>query len=229
MPADYLDQFGRAPTVFHGWPARLKILLVLIVIGVSLLIEAEAWPAYGCLLAVLFAAHALAGIPVRYAARRLGLILPFVALMALAAPASHGFARGWDLAAAIIARSTLALAAGLWLVSTTPFEELTRGMCGLGMPRGFATMLAFMYRYAAVLFDELARMRTAQRARTLARRGFWRVWKDSGQLLGVLVVRSMCRAERIHAAMLARGWAENGRRRGPSGVPLNLSRGRPGG
>jgi len=56
------------------------------------------------------------------------------------------------------------------------------------------------------VFDELVRMRTAQRARTVARPSHWQSWRDGASLLGMLLIRSLNRAERIHGAMCSRGW-----------------------
>ena len=64
--------------------------------------------------------------------------------------------------------------------------------------------LHFMVRYIHVLGDELGRMTQARRARSFRRSGV-----DYGiltGLIGVLFVRAMERGERVHSAMLARGW-----------------------
>jgi cobalt/nickel transport system permease protein len=63
-----------------------------------------------------------------------------------------------------------------------------------------------MYRYLFVLSDELVRMRRAKLARSLR----WNLWSEFrllGNFWGVLFVRAFERAERIHAAMCARGWS----------------------
>jgi cobalt/nickel transport system permease protein len=161
---------------------------------------------HGCLACLVFVAHSVAEIPVRYLLQRIALLLPLVSLLALAAPLSRGFAAGWETAAGIVMRSLVAFLAALWLVNTTPFDRLLDALRRLGVPRLFVAMLAFTYRYVFVVFDELARMRTAQRARTFGRRSTWGVWKSTVQLVGMLLIRSLNRAERVHNAMLARGW-----------------------
>ncbi|HLJ11243.1 MAG TPA: cobalt ECF transporter T component CbiQ [Planctomycetaceae bacterium] len=206
MPADFLDRFSRGNTVCHRMPARLKIVLTLSVIFVSIVLPASYWPAQGCLACLVFAALSLAEIPIAYLARRILLILPLVLMTALAAPLSHGFASGWETAFGIVFRTLVAFLAALWLVNTTPFDRLLAGLCRLGMPRLFATLLAFVYRYLFVLFDELARMRTAQRARTFGPGPVKTAWKSRVQLVGTLLIRALDRAERVHGAMCARGW-----------------------
>jgi cobalt/nickel transport system permease protein len=62
-----------------------------------------------------------------------------------------------------------------------------------------------MYRYLSVLVDEAERMQRARASRTFTRRRS-HLWQSLGTVLGQLFVRSTERAERIYAAMCARGW-----------------------
>jgi cobalt/nickel transport system permease protein len=209
MPADFLDRFSRGTSACHRLSVRLKIVLTLAIIVLTVLLPASLWPAQGCLASLVFVAHTLAGIPVAYLVRRVALILPLVVMTALAVPLSHGFAGGWETFLGIVIRAIVAFLAALWLVSTTPFDRLLAAFCRLGMPRVFAALLAFVYRYVFVLFDELARMRTAQRARTFGCRPGRTRWTSAVQLVGTVLIRAIDRAERIHGAMSSRGWTGN--------------------
>lgn len=206
MAVDFLDRYSRGTTICHRLPARLKILVVLLTIGATLLIPISLWPLHGCLACLIFVAHSVAGIPLGYLARRVLLLLPIVALTALAVPLSRGTTAAWAMGAEIAVRTLVAFLSGLWLVNTTPFDRLLMAFRQLGMPRVCVALLAFTYRYVFVVFDELARMRTAQRARTFGRRSPWAVWKSTVQLVAMLLIRSLNRAERVHNAMLARSW-----------------------
>lgn len=206
MQPDFLDRFSRGDTVCHRLPARFKILATLVVILLAVTLPISLWPLQGCLACLIFMAHSLARIPLSYLGRRLLLVLPPLLLLGIAMPATHGFAAGAPALAALVVRALLSFFAGLWLVNVTPFDKLVVGMQRLGMPRLFAAMLSLMYRYAFVVFDELGRMRTARRARMFGTRSTWGVWKDTAQLVGMLLIRSLDRAERVHGAMAARGW-----------------------
>lgn len=207
MPVDFLDRFSRGSTVCHRLPVRLKIVVTVAVIVAAVLLPASMWPALGCLACLAFAGHALAEIPLAYLARRTLLFLPLILMIAAAVPLSHGFAGGWETAFAIFVRGLVSFMAALWLISTTSFDRLLAGLGRLGMPRLFLAMLAFAFRYLSVLFDELARMRTAQRARTFVRGPARANWMKSVQLVGILLIRALDRAERIHGAMCSRGWS----------------------
>jgi cobalt/nickel transport system permease protein len=125
-------------------------------------------------------------------------------LLALSHPRRADLGVG-GVAAALVARNSLAFAA-VWLLSaTTPFPALLSAMARLRVPAVLVATLHFMYRYLHVLRDELARMVQARRARSFRRRGALD-WGLLSGLIGVLFLRAMERGERVHSAMRARGW-----------------------
>ena len=133
---------------------------------------------------------------------RLILLEPFalgIALMALFQE------NGGTVFLSILVRSTLCLFTARLLSNTTPFASLLRTMKRLGVPRLLVTIFALLYRYLFVLIDEAERLNRARASRTftMSRR---RKWHMLASLIGQLFVRSTERAERIYAAMTARGW-----------------------
>ena len=206
MPTSYLDRYGRGRSPCHRLPPTWKLALTLGAILAAVLIPPESWPAHGILLTVIFIGHTLAGIPLRYLARRLLWFLPAAGALAISCPLAHSFAAGGDLAAAVLLRSTVAFCAALWLVNVTPFDQLLATLQDLRVPPVLPAMLAFMYRYVFVLWDELDRMRTARRARSFGEGSTLQRWNTSGQMVGMLTLRAMDRAHRVHGAMCARGW-----------------------
>jgi cobalt/nickel transport system permease protein len=64
----------------------------------------------------------------------------------------------------------------------------------------------FMVRYLEVVGSELSRMRTAMAARGYAPRWIGEIWA-LGAAGGALFIRSYERGERVHQAMLARGFS----------------------
>ena len=103
-------------------------------------------------------------------------------------------------------RSTLCVATLVLLAATTPFSEIVRVLRGWRVPSLFLTTLTLMDRYLFVLVEESGRMQTARASRTFARRSRLVRWSASAEMLGQLFVRAVTRAERIYAAMCARGW-----------------------
>ncbi len=63
----------------------------------------------------------------------------------------------------------------------------------------------FALRYLQVVLDELRRMRLARTQRGDDPRWLWQA-RGTGRMVGALVVRTFERGERVHVAMLARGY-----------------------
>lgn len=130
-----------------------------------------------------------------------------VFLAALIAPSHPDRARvgGWALATIIILKNSLAFLAMMTLAQVAPFPRILTAMRRLGLPPVLVSTLRFMDRQTHLLADDLGRMLQARRARSFRRPG----WHDAamlGGLVGMLFLRSLERGERVHAAMLARGW-----------------------
>jgi cobalt/nickel transport system permease protein len=106
--------------------------------------------------------------------------------------------------ATILLKFALALSAALVLVATTGFDAVCAGLERLGTPRLLVAQLLLLYRYLFVLAEEAGRMvrahalRSPDRPRPTA--------QVAATLLGQLLVRTLARAERVHAAMRCRGF-----------------------
>jgi cobalt/nickel transport system permease protein len=89
-----------------------------------------------------------------------------------------------------------------------PLEPVVIGhaLARLGCPAKLAHLLLMSLRQIAVLQQEFARLRQAMRARGFVARGNRHTWTSYGQLMGMLLVRSLDRARRIEAAMRCRGF-----------------------
>jgi cobalt/nickel transport system permease protein len=206
MTSGYLDRYGRVQSLCHRLPAHIQFLLAVGMVVTGLSIPVELWPVQVFLICVVFAGHTLAHVPMSYLFRRLSLFLPMMLLLSISLPFSQGFERGWEMMVAILFRSTLAFLTMLWLVNVMPFDQLLITLRRFWVPEVLIALLSFMYRYIFVLWDELDKMRVARRARSFGQGRTIHQWKVSAQLIGMLLIRSMERAERVHSAMCARGW-----------------------
>ena len=192
MNPDFLDRHSRRDSVIHRLPAAVKLGAAIFLVVTTVLMPVTAWIYYAGLAFLLVGATLLSRVPVGFLAGRLLLLSLLVAGMTLLS-SPHP---------AIFAKSLLSLLTVLLLANTTPFSELLRVLRQLHVPAVFVTTLALMYRYLFVLVDEAERMKRARQARTLGKTR----WPVLAGVLGQLFVRSTERAERIHAAMTARGW-----------------------
>ncbi len=190
------------PGPFQRLPAGLKLGLALALAIALVAVPIRAWPFFVAVAAVLLAVAVVARVRARAVLRRMILVEPVVVVLAALTLLQPG---GWLVGLAIVVKSTLCLLTMLLLASTTAFPDVLRVLRALHLPALMVTTLALMYRYLFVLIDEGQRMRRARLSRTFDRRRR-RTWRTLGTVIGQLFVRSTERAERIFAAMTARGW-----------------------
>jgi cobalt/nickel transport system permease protein len=186
-------------TPLHRAPAETKVLAtVLFVVAVALIPRGRlVWP-YAIDAALLATVAIAARMPLSMLAGRLAIEAPFVLFVVLLPFVVRDGA--W-LAFGIAAKATLAVLATGLLAWTTPAPEILRGAERLGAPRLLTAIAGFALRYLQVLLEEFRRMRLAR-----ALRGDGARWWPSPRVLGALALRSFERGERVHAAMLARGY-----------------------
>lgn len=109
-------------------------------------------------------------------------------------------------AAKITVKSNTILLAMIALLGTIPIFTLGHAMSRLSVPDKLVHLLLFTYRYIHVIFQEYRRLINAMKIRGFTPRTNNHTYKTYAYLLGALLVRSYDRAERIHKAMLCRGF-----------------------
>jgi cobalt/nickel transport system permease protein len=132
--------------------------------------------------------------------------LPFLALAAafpFAVDVPGLAAADWS--ASIFLRGTAAAALLSLLAETTEFSELIGALQRFRLPGVWVTALALAFRYLFLLGDEWRRTNEARGCRAPALRGLALTRVMAGQL-GLVFVRAWERGERVHGAMLARGF-----------------------
>jgi cobalt/nickel transport system permease protein len=199
----------------HRAEPHHKILALLGFVLVVVATPRDWFWAYAGFLAVLGVVIAVSRVPAGYLLKRLvveipfvvfALLMPFIALgptveflgLTLSEP---GLLAAW----ALLAKGTLGVLASLTLAATTEPDEVLRGLQRLRMPDLIVQIMGFMIRYLDVVTGELGRMTTAMRSRGWNPRSP-RHWPALARALGALFIRSYERGERIHLAMLSRGY-----------------------
>ncbi|TEW56538.1 cobalt ECF transporter T component CbiQ [Psychromonas sp. RZ22] len=92
------------------------------------------------------------------------------------------------------------------LVATMSASTLGHALAHLKVPDKLVHLLLFMVRYLDVISQEYKKMRRAMQARAFVLRTNRHTWKSIGYLFGMLLIRSVERAERISDAMKCRGF-----------------------
>jgi cobalt/nickel transport system permease protein len=116
----------------------------------------------------------------------------------------------------LLFKTYLCVMAVLLLVSVTPLAGITAAMRRLKFPGVFVVVFEMTYRYVGVLFAEAYSMHTAYTLRSAGVKGI--AIRDMGSFVGQLLLRSIDRADRVHNAMICRGYAMRAIRQGGGGV-----------
>lgn len=209
-----LDELAGLEAPAHRIDARAKIVVVAAFVAAVMSFPRQEISALTPFLLYPVALMALGDIPARPILRRMLVALPFALVVGMFNPildrqpvAEFGpfvVTAGWISLASILLRFCLTVGAALALVACTGLPRLGRGLGQLGVPRVFVVQLLFCYRYLFVVADESARMMRAVALRTEAGRSLR--LRTYGSLLGSLLLRSLDRADRVHRAMVARGF-----------------------
>jgi cobalt/nickel transport system permease protein len=94
----------------------------------------------------------------------------------------------------------------LFLGMSTPAHKLLMAARWFRLPKIFIELSLLIYRYIFVLIEEAISIKDAQRVR-LGYGNWRRGMRSVGTLGGILVLRAYDRAERVFAAMIARGYS----------------------
>lgn len=202
-------------SVVHRAPAHLKIAALVVFMLVVVATPRGWYPAFAVYLAALVAVVLASRVPPTYLLTRMVVEVPFVVFAVLVPFVAHGpqvevlgvgLSRLGLLAAwGLLAKGTLGVLAALTLAATTEPDQILRGLQRLRMPHLLVQIMGFMIRYLDVVTAELARMRVAMHSRGFDARSP-RHWPALGRALGALFIRSYERGERVHLAMLSRGY-----------------------
>lgn len=209
-----LDRLASVDSPVHRLDPRAKLAVT-----AAFLVTVVSFPKYEvsellplCLYPV--ALIAVGRVPVRVLARYLLLASPFAVLVGIFNPLLDretalqlgplAISGGWISFVSILVRFLLTVSAALVLLACTGYVSVCVALGRLGAPRLLVTQFLLLYRFVFILTEEAARMARAYALRSRTKRGpSIRVW---GSLAGNLLLRAYDRGQRLHTAMLCRGF-----------------------
>ena len=216
------DSLAHGHSFLHRWDPRIKIVALLFFIFCTASLTHLTFAGAALLLAACTAA--IIKVPVRRVAGRLAAMATFLGMILLVipltVPAKEGdtvvifsglpflaFNAGGFRTASLICLKAVGIAFLTDpLLSTSPLLTTMQALARLGVPAAACRMFLLTHRYAFVFQEEAMRVSTGLRVR-----GFWgktdlETLRTLGNFLGMLLVRSFERTERVYDAMLARGY-----------------------
>ncbi len=230
MHIHFLDPYRPRPSLIHQLDPRVKLVLTLAFILALALVPAGAWPAYVLFFSISLSVQILSELGIGYVLKRALLVLPFTLAALPILFTTEGVSlvmlpagpwtliitlEGAERLASIVLKAWLSVQMAIVLTASTPFPDLLLAMRAIKIPRLLVAIVGLMWRYLFVLVDEALRLMRAREARsgfrisaTRNRPGGSLAWRArvTGGMVGNLFLRSFDRAERIYAAMAARGY-----------------------
>ena len=202
-------------SAIHRAPAHVKLLVL---VGFVLLVVAtpkDWYAAYAAYLLAVVAVIRVSRVPLLYVVRRMVIEVPFLVFAVLIpfiatgprtevlglSVSEPGLMAAWGL----IAKGTIGVMSSLTMAATTEPSDVLLGLRRLRMPELIVQIMGFMIRYLDVVSADLGRMLVAMRSRGAEPRSP-RHWPALARTLGALFIRSYERGERVHLAMLSRGY-----------------------
>jgi cobalt/nickel transport system permease protein len=113
---------------------------------------------------------------------------------------------GANAALVFVMRVVVTVSAVVLLFVTTPQQVLFKSLRSLGVPKLYVLTLEMAYRYIFLLTDLIREIYFAKRARTIISRSIFEEQKWVGGRIGYVLLRSLNMSERVHMAMLSRGF-----------------------
>ncbi len=210
------ERFADGSSLLHGADPRLKILeaaaFSFVVVSLS---------KFGPQVISLGMAAVLvliARLDPRELVRRLLIVNVFIFLLALILPWSvpgqvllslgpfHASLEGAREAASIAIKCNAIVLANMALLSTSTVFSLAHALSHLRVPPKLVQLFFFAWRYLHVLEEEFETLMRALAARGFAPRTDLRTYRTYANLIGILFLRGFDRGERVHRAMLCRGF-----------------------
>lgn len=203
-------------TVLHRLPPHAKLVGLLAFVLLVVSVPRDAHAALAGLLTVAVAVLASTRVSPRFLLPRLAVEVPF-AVFAVVLPFVAVGPRvdvgpfrvsqpGLDAALALLLTGTCGVVAAVAFAVTTRPRDLVGALQHLRVPDPLVLIVSFMVRYVDVVTDEMRRMKVARESRGFTARSL-RSWPPLAASTGALFIRSYERGERVHLAMVSRGWA----------------------
>jgi cobalt/nickel transport system permease protein len=209
------DLYLPGDSVVHRLPPQCKLLAVFAFAIVVVATPRERFWVFLVYAALLGGVALAARVPLSHVLRRMVIEVPFV-LFAFLIPvigmgerttvlgvslSVPGLWAAWN----ILAKATLGVIASILLAATTEPRVILIGAQRLRLPSLLVQIAMFMLRYMDVIMDEMRRMRVARESRGFEARNFRHI-PVIARSAGALFIRSYERGERVHLAMLSRGY-----------------------
>lgn len=211
-----IDQYAHLQSSLQRWDPRFKMVSLFTLVFVTALLKS-----FPLALAILFFSFALltySRIPLKFVFAALKwvlfFLLPFFILLPLSYPGEGeplfwGLSFSWEgirLSSLIVTKAMAIVIISFVVFGSARFDTSMIAAQNLKCPKVLVQMMLFSYRYIFVFLDEMRRMNVAMKTRGFVAGPNGQSLKTLGNFVGALLIRSFERTERVHQAMLSKGY-----------------------
>jgi len=219
-----IDKYAEMNSPIHHIEPRIKIISFGILIVAAVFAGSIRAASLFLILAVLILI--LSRLPFRFILKRVKVIcvfvVPILVLMPLTVPGTPLFSagilvfskEGLLFAVLVAVRSVAAIILVITMLGTQRFDTTLKALSMLYVPGIIIQMLLFTYRYIYVMIDEFMKILSSMQAKGYRFRFNRHGLSMTGNLIGMLLIKSYERAERVYQAMISKGY---------TGKPISFS------
>ncbi|MDL2269500.1 cobalt ECF transporter T component CbiQ [Desulfosarcina sp. OttesenSCG-928-G17] len=208
--------FSAGPSWLHSVDPLLRVISAFLFAGIVAI--THTFSALGAGFLISLAMVPAARLPFPDVIRRLGVPLVFLVVIWMVLPWSYRgdplfavgpvtFTRpGVRLCLVISIKAITLMLAFMALVATMTVDTLGHTLSRLHLPDKLVHLLLITYRYLSVLEQEYLRLVRAMKIRNFRPSTSLHCYRTYAYLVGMLFVRASERAQRVHGAMICRGF-----------------------
>ncbi|MBW2061716.1 MAG: cobalt ECF transporter T component CbiQ [Deltaproteobacteria bacterium] len=211
-----IEEFSSGSSFIHRLDPRVKIVATALFSAV--VAAGDSFIVLGTALGAAVTLIALARLNPKAVGSRLLIVNTFILLLWLILPFSYpgetiftigplrASEEGVSYAAVITIKSNAIILTLIALLATSSVFTLVHALRHLRLPGKLVQLLFFTFRYFHVMHQEYLRLRDAMRIRCFKARTNYHTYRSLAYLVGMLLVRSFDHSERVHQAMILRGY-----------------------
>ncbi len=215
----HLEEFAEGNSFIHRLDPRIKFLTILPLVFIIAAMSGVEGPLAALVMSVVFVV--IAKLNLKKLLLRLLAVNVFIAFLWLFLPFSyHGealFQIGFLTATregvmhvlSITFKSNAIVIMTIAILGTSEVFSLAHALLHLRAPQKLVLLFFFFYRYITVLHTEYIKLKKAMLIRCFKPHSNMHTYRTFAYLVGMLIIRSFERSNRIYNAMLCRGFKNN--------------------
>jgi cobalt/nickel transport system permease protein len=210
------ETFAAGDSIIHKLDPRTRVIFATVYCFAAAF--CRQFPVLLAAVAVSTALVCMTGIRLKEIGSRMLMVNGLILVLWAVVPLTYGgetlFRIGWldvsrpgvSLAAQITLKSNAILLAFISLIATMSFATLGYALKKLKVPPKIIHLLLMNYRYVFVIEQEYQRLIRAAKIRGFQPKTNLHTYRTYAYVIGMLLVRAAARAQRVHQAMLCRGF-----------------------